>query len=71
MENTVIGYRARIFKTISERVVHKAGEFLGNKIAVTVTKSNDNKIVKQEAVEKIIIPLGKRDKILNKLRQAF
>ena len=71
MENTVIGYRARLFKTISERVVHRAGEFLGNKIAVTVTKSNDNKIVKQEAVEKIIIPLGKRDKILNKLRQAF
>ena len=71
MENTVIGYRARLFKTISKRVVHKAGEVLGNKIAFTVTKSNDDKIVKQEHVEKIIIPLEKSDKVLNKLRQAL
>ena len=31
-------------KTASKKVVHKAGEFLGNKIADAVTKSNDNKI---------------------------
>ena len=33
-------------KTISKKVVDKAGEFLGSKIAEAVTKSNDNKIVK-------------------------
>ena len=31
-------------KTASKKVVHKAGEFMGNKIADTVTKSSDNKI---------------------------
>ena len=29
----------------------KAGEFLGNKIADAITKSKDNKIVKQKYVE--------------------
>ena len=33
-------------KTTSKKVVDKAGEFLGSKIAEAVTKSNDNKIVK-------------------------
>ena len=33
-------------KTASEKVVHKADEILGNKTAETVTKSNDDKIVK-------------------------
>ena len=37
-------------KTSSKRVVHKAGEFLRNKIADEVTKSNDDKIVKQGPV---------------------
>ena len=37
-------------KTASKKVVHKAGEYLGNKIADTVTKSNDNNIEKQEPV---------------------
>ena len=30
----------------SKKVVHKAGEFIGNKIADAVTKSNDDKIIK-------------------------
>ena len=49
-------------KTASKKVVHKAGEFLGNKIADAVTKSNDDKIVKnkQEPAEKIIIPPEKK-----------
>ena len=47
------------FKTASEKVVPKAGEFIRNKIA------NDDKIEKQEPVEEIIISLEKRDKILN------
>ena len=37
-------------KTNSKRVVYKVSEFLRNKIADAVTKSNDDKIVKQEPV---------------------
>ena len=43
-------------KTASKKVVHKTCEFLENKIADVVTKSNDDKIVKQKAVQEIIIP---------------
>ena len=48
---------------------HKADEFIGNKIADAVTKSNDDIITKQEPVEEQIIPPGKRDEILKKLRR--
>ena len=34
-------------KTTSKKVVHEAGEFLGNKIAKVVIKSNENIIEKQ------------------------
>ena len=47
-------------KTTSKKVVHEAGEFLGNKISDAVTPSTDDKIVKQEPVEKIIIPPEKK-----------
>ena len=33
-------------KTASKKLVHKTCEFLGNKIADAVTKSDDDKIVK-------------------------
>ena len=73
MQKTIIGYRT--FKNRFQKVVHKAGEFLGNKIAYAVTKSNDDKIEKPDEnprnVEEIIIPLEKRDKILNKLRKVL
>ena len=55
----------------SKKVVHKAGEYLGNKIADTVTKSNDDKALKQKPVEEIIKPPEKRDEILNKLRKVL
>ena len=43
------------WKPVSKKVVHKTGEFLGNKIEVALTKSNDDNIVKQEEpVEEII-----------------
>ena len=58
-------------KTASKKVVHKAGEFLRNKISYAVTESNNDKIVKQEPVEEIIIPPEGRDEILNKLRQVL
>ena len=48
-------------KTSFKKVVHNASEFLRNEIADAVTKSNGNKIVKQENVEEIItLPEMKR-----------
>ena len=41
------------------------------KIADVVTKSNDDTIVKQEPVEEITTPLGKRDEIFKDLRQVL
>ena len=56
-----------MLKSASKKVVHKAGEFLGNKIADAVTKSNGVKIVKPDEnprnVEEIIIPPKKRRNI--------
>ena len=48
-------------KTASKKLVHKASEYFGNKIVDAVTKSNDDKIGKQQPFEKIIILLEKRD----------
>ena len=47
-------------KTASKKAVQKVNEFIGNKIADAVTKSNNDKIVKQEPVEEIIIPSEKK-----------
>ena len=58
-------------KTASKKVVHKAGGFLENKTADAVTKSNYDKIVEQEPVEEIIIPLEKRDEILDRLKNVL
>ena len=58
-------------KTVSKKVVHKAGEFIRNNMADAVTKSNSNKLEKQEPAEEIIIPSVKRDEILNKLRKML
>ena len=44
----------------SKRVVYRAVEFLRNEIAVAVTKSNYNKIAKQEPIEKTLIPPEKK-----------
>ena len=43
-------------KTASEKAVHRTDEFIGNKIADAVTKSNDDNIEKQEPVEEKSIP---------------
>ena len=56
---------------LPKKVVHKAGEFIGNKIADAVTKSNDDNIDKQESDEEIIIPPEERDEILNNLRKVL
>ena len=54
-----------------KKVVQKPGEFIGNKIADTVTKSNDDNIEKQKPVEEIIIPPEKREEILSKLKKVL
>ena len=53
----------------SKKVVHKTGEYLGNKIPYVITKSNN--IEKQEAVGEIIIPPEKREGILKILRKVL
>ena len=55
----------------SEKAVHKAGEFIGNKIADTIAKLKDDNIEKQKLVEEIIIPPEERDEISNKLRKVL
>ena len=47
-------------KSVSKEVIHKAGQFLGNKIADAVAKSNGDRFVKQEPLEEIIIPPKER-----------
>ena len=63
-----MGTRLDSLKTVSKQIVHKAGEFLGNKTADAVSKSNDDKIVKPDEnprnVEVIITP-EKGEEILN------
>ena len=57
-------------KTGSNKVVHRAGEFLGNKIADAIAKSNNYKVAKTDKnprnVEKINVSPEKRDQILKK-----
>ena len=53
----------------SKKLVHKASEFLGNKIADVITKPNDNNIEKQEPVEEIIIPPQKREEMSKKIEK--
>ena len=43
---------------------------MGNKIADALIKSNDDKIMKQETVEEIVIPPEKREEILSKFRRV-
>ena len=62
-------------KTASKKVVHKAGVFIGNKIANAVNKSDNDKIVKPDEnsrnIGEIITPPEKREGILKELRQVL
>ena len=51
-------------KIASQKVVHKANKFLGNKLQTQKLNAN------RRNVEEIIIPLEKIDEILNKLRKV-
>ena len=55
-ENTkkLFDRRLGYLKFASKKAVHKTGEHLGNKIADSVTKSNDNKIKKHEKKEEML-----------------
>ena len=55
----------------SKKLIHKAGQFLENKTADAVNKSNNDKIVIRELFEEIIIPLGKTEQILNELKKII
>ena len=67
--------RLHSLKNASKKVVHKEGEFLGNKNADEVTKWTDGKIVNSDEnlgnVEEIVIPPEKRDEKLMELRKAL
>ena len=60
-------------KTASKNVVHKTGDALV--ITDALTNSNNDKIMKPDKnsknVEEIILPLEKRDEILNKVRKVL
>ena len=61
-------------KFASKKVVHKTGEFLGNKITDAVTKSNLrklDKIGKTKPVEEIIIPSEKREKNIKQIKTSI
>ena len=58
-------------KIAFKNIVPKSGEFIGNKIIDAVTKSSNDKTVKQEPVAKIIMPPEKRDEILNNMRRVL
>ena len=48
-----------------KKLVHKAGEFIGNQIVDTVTKSNGDNIEKQEPVKEI------KKRWIIKMRRVF
>ena len=56
---------------LPKKVVHKPVEFIGNKSADPVTKSDDDNIDKQKPVEEIIIPPEKKEETLNKLKRIL
>ena len=58
-------------KNASKKVVHKTGGFLRNKIAEAVTNSYNNKIMKTNPVEEIIIPPEKREEMLKQIKTSI
>ena len=56
---------------VFKNLVLIAGEFIGNEIADPVTRSNNDKIVKQEPIAEIIISPENWKEILNQLRRVL
>ena len=67
-------YRKQLLNSglgVSKKVVHKAGEFIGNKIADRVIKANNDNMEKQEPVKEIIVLPEKREEMLDKFRRVL
>ena len=60
-------------KATSKKVVHKAGNFIGNKIADVVTKSNDDDKPNEKSrnIEKVVIPPKKKRRNVKQLRKLL
>ena len=56
---------------LPKKVVHKAGEFLGNEMADAVTKSNYTSTEKQELVKEIIIPPEKKTGNIEQIEKSI
>ena len=52
-------------------MVHKTGEFLGNRIPGAVTNSYDNKVLQLKSVEQKLFRQKNKKTKLNKLRQVL
>ena len=48
IKNQILDTGLDSLKTASKKVVHRAGEYLGNKVADAVINSNDDKIAKPD-----------------------
>ena len=67
-------YKKQLMNTelkASKRVVHKAGEFIKNKIPDAISTSNDDNIEKQEPIDEIIIPLEKKRKNIKQIERSI
>ena len=60
-----------VVKTDSKKVVYKSVEFLRNKTGGAVANSCDDKIVKQEHIEELIVPPENTEKLSNELNQLL
>ena len=58
-------------KIASKKVVHKSGEFLGNKFVHEVTKSDDDKTEKQKLAEEIIILPEKKRRNIKQIKKII
>ena len=58
-------------KIASKKVVHKSGEFLGNKFVHEVTKSDDDKTEKQKLAEEIIILPEKKTRNIKQIKKII
>ena len=55
----------------SKKVVHKAGEFIGNKTADAIIKSGNDNIEKQEPLQEIIIPPEKKRRNIKQIEKSI
>ena len=69
--DTGVNYLKSAFKKVVQKAAEAAGGFTGNKIADKIVKPKYILDENPRNVEEIIIPTGKREEILNKLRHVL